>query len=78
MRLHNSLPHRPIAHLERWFPAALLAVLRARVVNQNLAHQARGDAEEVRAALPRHILTHESHVSLVNQRGGLQRVAGAK
>src|SRR5262249_17677774 len=46
--------------------------------DQNLAHQLRGDAIEVRPTLPlRKNLSPESQVSFVNESGGLQRVTGS-
>ena len=52
------------------FPAGL--------VNQYAPHGLRGDGEEVRAVLPTHAaLVNESHVSFVDERGGLQSVVGA-
>ena len=54
--------------------APLGAVVAARVVHQNLAHQMRGDAEEVRPALPiGKALRHQPHVGLMDQGRGLQR-----
>ncbi len=58
--------------------AALLGLVGARVIDEDAAHHLRGDAEEVRAVLPLHLrLIHEPHVRLVDERGGLQRVADA-
>lgn len=55
--------------------AAFLGALVAGVVDENSAHQLRGDAEKVGAALPVHAgLIHQLHVRLVNERGGLQGV----
>jgi hypothetical protein len=46
-----------------------------RVVDQDAPHHLRGDAEELRAALPGDaVLTGESEVRFVDQRGGLQRM----
>jgi hypothetical protein len=55
--------------------AALERVMRSRVLDQNLPHEARGDAAEVRPAFPAHLrLVHELQVSFVHQRRRLQRV----
>src|ERR1044072_4884889 len=52
--------------------AALLGLVRARVVYEYAAHHLRGDAEEVRAVLPLHLrLVNEAHVRLVYERRGL-------
>jgi hypothetical protein len=52
--------------------------VRARVVNEDAAHHLRGDAEEVRAVLPLHLrLVYQTHVSLVDERGRLERVPDA-
>jgi hypothetical protein len=48
-----------------------------RVVHQDAAHGGGGDAEEVRAALPVGVLADEAEEGLVEERGGLQRVAVA-
>jgi hypothetical protein len=49
----------------------------ARVINQNLTHQLRGDGEKVRAVLPRDIPTiNQPQVGFVNQRRGLQEMIG--
>jgi hypothetical protein len=59
-------------------PRPLTRVLPARVVHQDLAHQARRHTEEMRAALPGRIaLIDEPHVGLMDKRGGLQRVPQA-
>ena len=51
---------------------------RARVVDEDASHQLRGDAVEVRAVLPADVLlVYQPEVGFVNQRGGLQCVAGA-
>ena len=58
--------------------AALLGLVRARVVYEYAAHHLRGDAEEVRAVLPLNLrLVYEAHVSLVYERRGLQGVPDA-
>src|SRR5215207_9507907 len=58
--------------------AALLGLVRARVVYEYAAHHLRGDAEEVRAVLPLNLrLVYEAHVRLVDERSGLQGVADA-
>ena len=50
-------------------------MLAACVVHQDLSHQPRGHAKKMRAALPGRIrLIDEPNVSLVDQRGWLQRV----
>ena len=47
----------------------------ARVIDQNTPHNLRRDGEEVRTIGPMHVpLIDETNVSLVNQRGSLQRV----
>jgi hypothetical protein len=48
----------------------------ARVIDQDLPHHPRGDAEEVRAVLPGdRVVTEQLQVRLVNERGGLKRMA---
>ena len=50
----------------------------ARMINQDLSHQTRGHAEEMGAVLPRRILPiDQPKVDLVDERGGLERVAHA-
>jgi hypothetical protein len=57
--------------------AALRGGVLARVVDEDLAHQLRGDAEKVGAALPaRPALVDQTQVSLIDERRGLQRVPG--
>jgi hypothetical protein len=65
--------------IQRHFdPRPLARVLPARVVHQDLAHQARRHTEEMRAALPGRIaLIDEPHVGLMDKRSGLQRVPQA-
>ena len=47
---------------------------RARVINKDAPHHLRGDAEEVRPALPAHPLcAGQSEMRLVHQQGGLKR-----
>src|SRR5258708_1463804 len=62
--------------IQRHFdPCALACMLPARVVHQDLAHQSRRHAEEMRAVLPSRIgLIDKPHVSFVDNRGWLQRV----
>jgi hypothetical protein len=47
----------------------------ARVVDEDAAHQPRGDAEEVRAVLPPDVvLVYQAQEDFIDERGGLQRV----
>jgi len=48
------------------------------MVHQDVAHHARGDAEELSAAFPIH-LTHafDVEIHLMHQRRGLERMAGS-
>ncbi len=56
--------------------AAFLEFAPPRLVNQDLPHYGRGDANKVGPAFPLNLaLINQSHVSLVNQRGGLQHMA---
>ena len=50
----------------------------AGVLDEDAAHGLGGRREEVAAAVPvqRHLLVHEPQVGLVDQGGGLQRLAG--
>jgi hypothetical protein len=57
--------------------ATLGVVMRAGVVYEDLTHQPRGDAEKVRAVLPRYALIDQAEICLVNEGRGLQRVPGA-
>lgn len=58
--------------------AAFPIVGAARVINQDLSHQTRGHAEEMGAVLPRRVLPiDQPKVDLVDERGGLERVAHA-
>jgi hypothetical protein len=58
--------------------AALLETLGARHVDQHAAHLPRGHRQEVLAVLPLHVLdVDQTQVRLVDERGGLQAVAGA-
>ena len=58
--------------------AAFLRVARARVIDQDAAHHARRDREEVRAILPRDGRSvDQPDIRLVDQRGRLQAVAHA-
>src|SRR5438132_2148114 len=62
-----------ISHL---LPAAFREVALTRIVDKNLPHELRSNAEEVSAILPVDILlTDQTQVSLIDQRGRLQRVA---
>ena len=55
----------------------LKVVTAAREINQDTPHQLRRDCEEVRAALPMHVARiNEAQISLIDQRGRLQRLAG--
>ena len=58
--------------------ASLSGAGAAGVVQQDLAHGVRGDGEEVGAILPFHWVSaaHQAHVGLVDQRRGLERMAG--
>jgi len=48
------------------------------MVNQDLAHQSRGNSKEVSSALPaRHFLLNHSQVAFMNQSSWLQCVTGA-
>jgi hypothetical protein len=56
--------------------AALLAMLRACIVHQNVTHHLRGHGEELRPVLPAYVLpVDQPEVSLVDQSGGLQDMA---
>ena len=57
--------------------AALGREVLARVVDEDAAHQLRGETIELGAVLPlRLTLVHETHVGLVHEGGRLERVAG--
>ena len=57
--------------------AAFLAAMPPRMVDENLPHQVRGHAIEMRAAFPfRRVLRYEPHVRLVDQGCRLQSVGG--
>jgi hypothetical protein len=57
--------------------AAPLGPARLGVVDEDVAHHLRGEAEELRAVLPVDaVLTDESQVYFVDQGRGLQRVVG--
>ncbi len=59
-------------------PAALVRVTPPGMIDQHLAHRARGRAEEVGAAFPADAVgVDETNVGFVDQGGGLKRVAGA-
>ena len=60
-------------------PAATFGVMMAaRVVNQDAPHQLRRDAEKMSAVLPLHVLLiYQPQVGFIDQRRGLQSVAGA-
>jgi hypothetical protein len=56
--------------------AALPPAQLARVIHQDMPHQPRGHAQELRPVLPVHLrLVHQLEIGLVHQRGGLQGVA---
>src|SRR5690625_2879272 len=58
--------------------AALLGGARPRVIDEDEAHRARGQREEVGAVLPRRArLVYQLEVGLVDERGGVERLAGA-
>ena len=65
--------------IQRQFePCAFAGLLPARVVHEDLAHQARSHSEEMRPALPGRIrLIDEPHIGLVDERRWLQRVPQA-
>ena len=48
----------------------------ARVIDQNPAHELRGDSEEVASVLPPHVLSNQAKVSLMHEGGGLKYVVG--
>src|SRR5450755_3417945 len=57
-------------------PSALTGLLAARVVHQDLAHQACSDSKKMRAALPGGIgLIDEAHVSLMDKSSWLKGMA---
>ena len=57
--------------------AALLRAAGACALDQNLAHRMRRDRAEVRAVLPpSRFVLHETQIRLVDERRGLQRLAG--
>ena len=57
--------------------AALERTLGARHIHEHAPHHLRGHREKVRPVLPPHLRRiHQSQIGLVNQRGGLQAVAG--
>ena len=51
-----------------------LSRCRARVIDQDLPHQPRRNAEKVRATLPGHGLLHQAQIGFVEQRRSLQRM----
>jgi len=81
-RDHRQRPfHRRIpGFIERTaqLPAAAFSgITRARLIDQDLAHEVRSDAQEVRAAaIVGLILCDQADVRFVNQRGRLKRVTG--
>ena len=65
---------RQIRHAAAALPPAPLA----RVIHQDVAHQPGGHAEELCPALPIHLrMIHQLEIGFVDQRGGLQGMAGA-
>src|SRR5262249_36511670 len=57
--------------------AAALRIAAARMVDEDAAHRLSRDGEEVGAVLPVHApVVDQAHVRLVDQRSGLQAVAG--
>jgi hypothetical protein len=72
---------RDLAHVDAELPrspAALGGAAVARVVDEDAAHQARGQPQELRAVAPVHAaLVDQAQVHLVHQRSWLERVAAA-
>ena len=69
---------RGVQRQRRQRPAAFQPMRRSRVIDQNAAHQLRGDPEKVRPILPLHVpLVDQLEVGLVHERGALERVIGA-
>jgi hypothetical protein len=62
----------------RFVAAAFESLAGARVIHQDLPHDPRGHAVEVRAAgIVRMRLLHQTQIRFVDQGRGLQRVCGA-
>ncbi len=60
------------------FAAAFSGPMATRVIDQNAAHQLRGDAEEMSAVPPgRRLLIDQPKIIFVDQAGGLQSVIGS-
>ncbi len=61
-------------------PPRLFAIAGDSVIDQNLPHRTRRDAEKMRAALPRNsvFFADEPQIGFVNERGRLQSVVSAK
>jgi hypothetical protein len=77
--IHRQRLDCRIAVLERdsIAPAAFLRVMRSRVIDEDAAHQVRGDREELGAVLPLDPpLIDELQVGLVDEGGGRQGVIG--
>ena len=60
-----------------WVGSAFEGAARAGEVDQNAAHQLSRDSEEMSAVPPAHVVgINQLEVSLIDQRGGLEGVAG--